>query len=251
MKPGCMKSSSLTFGIAFIFFAGFFHTELTAKPNDVYLIFYITKTGYTGHVGIAVDNYRIVVRDTIISKKKTTVYDTAKNYSLTYYDLWGPSTIRLDEHSKDLPGRYYKLPRSSAEERITVDYFLTKGLPHSYTYPCDALVRIKTDASADYKLREIAEAIQQEKKYFNTRSYNCTDYIIQCVNRLLGVDLKALEYIPFSWSSTPNKFYQVVVSDLEVDIIKKAGPEVNESFLKERVFNTVIFNQFMNHEKTN
>lgn len=169
MKPGYMKSSSQAFGIVFIFFAGFFHAEVTAKPNDIYLIFYITKTGYTGHVGIAVDNYRIVVRDTIISEKKTVTYDTLKNYSLTYYDLWGPSNIRMDEHSKDLPSRYYKLPRSSAEERITPDYFLTKGLPHSYDYPCDALLRIRTDASADYKLREIAEAIQQEKKYFNTR----------------------------------------------------------------------------------
>ena len=251
MEPGYMKLSSIPFGIAIIFFAGFFHTELVGKPDDVYLIFYTTKTGYTGHVGIAVDNYKIVIRDTVISKKKTVVYDTVKNYSLTYYDLWGPSTIRLDEHSEDLPSRYYKLPRSSAEERITPDYFLTKGLPHSYNYPCDALVRVKTGASADFKLKEIAEAIQQEKQYFNSRSYNCTDYIIQCLNRLLGIDLKAREYIPFSWSSTPNKFYRVVVSDLDVEIIKKAGPEVNESFFKERVFNTVIFNQFINHEKSN
>lgn len=251
MKPGDTKPSRMQVGIALIFLAAFFHTQLTAKPNDTYLIFYITKTGYTGHVGIAVDNYKIVVRDTVISKKKTAAYDTVKNYSLTYYDLWGPATIGLDEHNKDLPGRYYKLPRSSAEETITADYFLTKGLPHSYTYPCDGLVRIKTNASQDFKLKEIAEAIQQERRYFNTRSYNCTDYVIQCVNRLLGIELEAREYIPFSWSSTPNKFYRVVLSHLDVDIIKEAGSEVNESFFKERVINTVLFNQFMNHEKTN
>jgi hypothetical protein len=251
MKRGDMKSSSTCFWIVVILFVALFHTKLTAKPNDMYLIFYITRTGHTGHVGIAVDNYRIVVRDTVISKNRTVVYDTLKNYSLTYYDLWGPPTIGLDEHNKNLPGRYYKLPRSSAEERITVDYFLRKGLPHSYRYPCDALLKIKTDASADFELKEIAEAIQQERKYFNTRSYNCTDYIIQCLNRLLGVEIKAQEYIPFSWSSTPNKFYRVVVSDLDVDIIKDAGPEVNESFFKERVIHTVLFNQFMNHEKTN
>jgi len=251
MEQRYMKSSGIRFGIAIILFAGFFHTELLGKPNDVYLIIYTTRAGYTGHVGIAVDNYKIVVRDTIIGKMKTVVYDSVKNYSLTYFDLWGPANIRLDEHDKDLPSRYYKLPRSSAEERITVDYFLTKGLPHSYDYPCDALIRIKTAARADYKLKEIAEAIQQEKKYFNSREYNCTDYIILCLNRLLGVELKAREYIPFSWSSTPNKFYKVVVSSLNVEIIKKAGPKVNESFFKERVFNTVLFNQFINHEKSN
>lgn len=246
-----MKSSNIHFGIAIILFAGFLHTELQGKPQDVYLIIYATKTGYTGHVGIAVDNYKILVRDTVVGDKNTVMYDTMKNHSLTYYDLWGPADIRLDELNRNMPSRYYKLPRSSAEERITVDYFLTKGLPHSYEYPCDALIRIKTSATADYTLKEIAEAIQQEKKYFNSREYNCTDYIILCLNRLLGVDLDAREYIPFSWSSTPNKFYKAVVSTLDVDLIKKAGPEVDESFFKERVLNTVLFNQFINHEKSN
>ena len=251
MKKRYIISSGIRVVMAMILVTGFFYTEVSGKPDDVFLIFYTTKTGHTGHVGIAVDNYRIVVRDTVIGRKMRSVYDTVKNYSLTYYDLWGPSTIQLNEHDKDLPSRYYKLPRSSAEQRITVDYFLTKGLPHSYDYPCDALIRIKTGSQTDFRLKEIAESIQEEKKYFNTRAYNCTDYIILCLNRLLGIELKAREFIPFRWSSTPNKFYQVVVSELDVDIIKKAGPEVNESFFKERVFNTVLFNQFINHEKTN
>ena len=251
MKKRCIISSGIRTVAAIILISGFFYAELSAKPQDVYLIFYTTRAGYTGHVGIAVDNYRIVVRDTVAGRKTIAVYDTVKNHSLTYYDLWGPSTIHLNEHDKDLPARYYKLPRSSAEERITADYFLTRGLPHSYDYPCDAMIRLKTSAKADYKLKDIAEAIQEEKNYFNTRAYNCTDYIILCLNRLLGVELTAREYIPFRWSSTPNKLYKVVVSELDVEIMKKAGPEVDESFFKERVLNTVLFNQFINHEKTN
>ena len=243
--------SGMRAAMAMIFMVAFLNTEVSGKPDDIYLIFYTTKTGHTGHVGIAVDNYRIVVRDTIIGRKVSSVHDTIKNYSLTYYDLWGPSTIQLSEHDEDLPSRYYKLPRSSAEERITPDYFLTRGLPHSYDYPCDALVRIKTNPQDDFRLKNIAESIREERKYFNTRAYNCTEYIILCLNRLLGTELRAREYIPFSWSSTPNKFYTVVVSELDVEIIKKAGPEVNASFFKERVFNTVLFNQFINHEKTN
>lgn len=246
-----MKPSCIVFGVAVTLTAAFFHSELQGRPQDVYLIIYTTKTGYTGHIGIAVDNYRIVARDTVIGRKKSVIYDTVKNYTLTYYDLWGPSEIRWDEHDKDLPSRYYKLPRSSAEEQITVDHFLTRGLPHSYDYPCDALIRIRTSPTDDYKMKAIAEAIQQEKNYFNTREYNCTDYIILCLKRFMGVELKAKEYIPFRWSSTPNKFYKEVVSTMDVEVIKKAGPEVNESFFKERVFNTVLFNQFINHEKTN
>lgn len=250
-----MIRNPMKYGMLFCFVilsrAGFPESEFSRKPNDLYLIIYTTKSGFTGHVGIAVDNYKIIIKDTVINNTKSVEYDTVKNYSLTYYDLWGPSKIEWDEHNKNLPSRYYKLPRSSAEERITVDYFLTKGLPHSYDYPCDALIRIKTDASTDYKLKELAETIQQEKNYFNTREYNCTDYIILCLEGLFDIRLEAKEYIPFSMSSTPNQFYKEVISKLNVEIIKKAGPEINDSFFKERIINTVLFNQSTNHEKTN
>ena len=224
---------------------------LLARPHDIYLVIYITRTGHTGHVGIAVDNYRIVARDTVLAGKQTVVYDSVKNNTLTYFDLWGPADIALNEHDKDLPSRYFTLPRSSAEETITPDRFLTQGLPHSYDYPCDALVRIKTSASTDYELKRIAEAIQFEKQYFNSRAYNCTDYVLLCLNRVFRVDLSAKEYIPFTWSTTPNKFYRVLVSSLDVEIIREPGSEVNESFFKERVINTVLYNQFINHEKSN
>jgi hypothetical protein len=248
-----MKLAYNPFVLATLCFLGLFTSAVrgVAKANDVYLIIYTTKAGYTGHVGVAVDNYKIVVKDTVIDGKREVVYDSVKNHTLTYYDLWGPADIRLDQHDEDLACRYYKLPRSSAEESLTVDYFLTRGLPHSYDYPCDAMVRIQTSAVDDFRFKVIAEDIQQEKNYFNSREYNCTDYVILCLKRLLGVDLKASEYIPFSWSSTPNKFYKEVVSSLKAEIIRKPGPEVDRSFFKERVFNTVLFNQFINHEKNN
>jgi hypothetical protein len=246
-----MKSLIITTVYIVILLAGLSETKLLAKPQDVYLVIYITKTGYTGHVGIAVDNYKVIARDTVISGVKTVAYDSVKNQSLTYFDLWGPPTIGLDEHDKNLSSRYYKLPRSSSEETLTPDYFLTKGLPHSYDYPCDALIRIETSAAADYKMKDIAEEIQRERPYFNSRSYNCTDYVVLCLNRLFNLDIKAKEYIPFTWSTTPNKFYRIVVSSLEVDIIKDPGSEVNQSFFRERVVNTVLYNQFINHEKNN
>jgi len=225
--------------------------RLRAEPSDIYLVVYTTKTGHTGHVGIAVDNYKILVRDTVVSGVVTTLYDSVKTHTLTYFDLWGPADISLDEHSKDLPARYFTLPRSSSEQPITVDYFLTEGLPHSYDYPCDALIRIETGPSTDFRLKEIASMIQRERPYFNSRQFNCTDFVLTCLNQLLDMKLKALEWIPFSWSSTPNKFYRVVVSSLNVDILKAPGSEVNESFFKERVVNTVLYNQFINHEKNN
>jgi hypothetical protein len=220
------------------------------KVSDIYLVIYTTKPGYTGHVGIAVDNYKIIVRDTTINKAVISRYDTVKNKSLTYYDFWGPTNINWNEHDMDLPGRYYKLPRTSAEDRITPARFLTKGLPHAYDYPCDALIRIATTPSMDYRLIQIAEELRTEQPFFNTRKYNCTDYVLRCVNRLLDDHIEAKEYIPFFWSSTPNKFYKAITSNLTVEIIKAAGDEINNSFFKERIINSVLLNH-LNHEKTN
>lgn len=221
------------------------------EKSDIYLVIYTTKKGYTGHVGFAVDNYKIIVRETINGVEKTSVYDSVRNSSVTYFDLWGPAEIGVADLDNDLPARYYTLPRSSSEKRITVDYFLTRGLPHSYNYPCDALIRIRTTPAQDAKLRSIAEAVQQEKNFFNGRDYNCTDYVLECLNRLFKQNITAQEYIPFKWSSTPNQFYIKILERLNVDVLKKAGEEVNSSFLKERVINTIIYNQYINHEKTN
>ena len=251
MNEGVMRTIHQFSALVVLSVVALLSTASYASASDIYLIIYTTKTGHTGHVGIAVDNYKIIVKDTILADGQAVVYDTVRNNTLTYYDLWGPSDINLNEHDEDLASRYYKLPRSSAEESLTVDYFLTKGLPHSYDYPCDAMVRISTRPGDDFRLKEIAEAIREEKNYFNSREYNCTDYVILCLNRLLGVELKAREYIPFTWSSTPNRFYREIVSNLKVEIIKKPGPEVSSSFFKERVFNTVLFNQFIDHEKNN
>lgn len=212
------------------------------KPADIYLVVYTTKHGLTGHVGMAVDNYRITATDTIINNKNVVVYDTVKDLTLAYFDLWGPPSISLTDHDKDLPARYYKLPRTSAEKRITVGSFLTSGLPHAYDYPCDALLRIRTDPASDYRMKEIASRVQSERNYFNSRRYNCTDYILMCLNRMFDINLVATEYIPFGWSSTPNRFYKEVIANLNVDIIKEAGAEVNESFFKERIMNTVLLN---------
>jgi len=108
-----------------------------------------------------------------------------------------------------------------------------------------------TTPAMDYRLKEIAEEDQKEKASFNTRRYNCTDYILYCLNRLFNTNLEAKEYIPFFWSSTPNKFYKVITTSLTIDIVKAAGPEVNISFIKGRIINTVLLNQLINHEKSN
>lgn len=224
-------------------------TESLIEPDDIYLIFYLSQNGHTGHIGIAIDNYRIVVRDIVTDGKEKTEYDSVKNYTLTYFDLWGPPEIRVDQHSENLSCRYYKLPRTSAEPEITLRYFLSKGLPHAYDYPCDGLLRIHTTPAQDMEMIRIAEEIQLQYQYFNTRHYNCVDYVILCLNTLFRIQIEAKEYIPFAWSSTPNKLYSSIGEYFDVEVLKDAGNEVSKSFVSERIFHSLFYNQTEKHEK--
>jgi hypothetical protein len=221
------------------------------KVNDIYLVFYLSQNGRTGHLGLAVDNYYIVVRDIVHEGVEVSVYDTVRNYTLTYFDLWGPPEIGLDQHGQNLACRYYKLPRTSAEPKITERYFRTKGLPHAYDYPCDGLLRIRTTPGQDMQMVTIAEVIRQRYPYFNTRSYNCVDYIIYCLNTLFDVKIVAKEFIPFTWSSTPNKLYTTIGSYLDVEVVKDAGVNAQNSFVSERIFNSLFYNQNRHHEEHN
>lgn len=208
-------------------------------PEDIYLIIYISKDGKTGHVGMAVDNYKVVVKEDDLPGNTASRYDTIKDNTLTYFDLWGPNDIDLSDHNKNLEARYYKLPRTSAEKKLNVDYFLSKGLPHAYDYPCDALIKIKSTPKADYELKNLASYKSVDKNYFNTRKYNCVDYINECIEEIYGIELNAKEFIPFTWSSTPNKFYKEIIEKMNVDIIKKPSEDVNNSFFKERIIRSI------------
>lgn len=217
--------------------------------GDIYVVIYTTKDGHTGHVGLAWDNYRIYIDDVEKNGEMIVVYDTVKAHSLSYTDLWGPAEMDLTQHDTNLEPRYYNLPRASSEPRITPDVFLTSGLPHAYEYPCDALIRIKTSPGQDYKLKEIVYQLQKEHDYFNTRRWNCSDYVLKSLNELLNTTLEAKEYIPFTWSSTPNMLYKTLLAELEnVEVLKAAGTEIYSSFVKERIVNTVLNNRFFQDE---
>ena len=81
---------------------------------DVYLVYYATVNGRTGHVGIAVDNYRILIREAWREGNLVEVEDTVATGELTYYDLWpAEDEFSVFSTGKDIPGLYYKLPVST------------------------------------------------------------------------------------------------------------------------------------------
>ena len=54
---------------------------------NVYVVFYTTVKGKTGHAGIAIDSYDIFVHDLIQNNMEYSVNDTQATGRLIYYDL--------------------------------------------------------------------------------------------------------------------------------------------------------------------
>jgi len=201
---------------------------------DVYVVIFATHNGKTGHAGIAIDNYQILNYEKEIDNQVVNRYDTTKVFTLTYFDLW-PKSDSKSTLLQTLPAEYNLLPGSSSEPAITVESLINKGLPHRNGYLADGILKIKTTPTQDFFLKEFIKQLIDEGLPFNTRTHNCTDFCLQCINYLTDWDITAKELILTKRSNTPNKLYKALVKKSEVEIEKDAGRLVRGSFMRERV----------------
>ena len=155
-------------------------------PQDVYLIFYATLNGESGHVGIAIDKYYIRIKDGM-DVEYFERYDTVASGYLTYYDLWPKNEYYNKSLSNsNVEARYCKLPRASWEDDISLQTIYYKGIPQNKGYPCDGIIRIKTAPWQDYDLIEYLDSIVIENPPFNVRNNNCADFAEQAIEYLTG-----------------------------------------------------------------
>lgn len=199
-----------------------------AKCNaNVYVIIYATLDGKTGHAGLAVDNYKILSFDQRV--------DTVSDGTVTYYDLW-PSNddFGFFSYSKPQPALYYKLPNAIWSKSLTLDALYYEGIPHRERYPPDAIFKIASSFGEDHKLNLEIESITQKRTQFVPRFYNCTDFVNEVLKTILGRKLRVKEFIPFSFTSTPNKLCARLMEREDVSALK--APQFGmRSFLRERV----------------
>jgi hypothetical protein len=202
---------------------------------DVYIIYYATYNGKTGHVGIAVDNYKILIRETRDNGVVSIWEDTVATGELSYFDLWPlEDSFNLYSTSRDQPAVYYRLPVSSTEE-ITLNSLYDKGIPHREYYPCDGILRVATEWREDDRLRHTIDSIIRENRPFNARSYNCADFVIGALESILEKKIVAKEFVVVGMSSTPNALYRELRKVDEISVIKNADDKSGGSFLRERI----------------
>lgn len=224
--------------LLFALLAGAGFTASFAKTSDVYFIFYATIDGKSGHAGIAIDNYKIRVRDVYNEKNQLiSVYDTLKNGTLTYYDLW-PLKDDFDAITvnKAQEPKYFKLPSASWEDDITVNSLLEKGIPHEEGYPVDGLVRIPTTPRKDYEMYRFMQKQIDANKPFHPRDFNCADFVEIAIEKTCNCPIEAKEYVFFKYTTTPNKLYQKIAALPNVVILKNGAGKAKGSFTTERLF---------------
>jgi hypothetical protein len=209
---------------------------LAPARGDVYVVIYATTSEKTGHAGIAIDRYQILVHDGPAGSGAAAWYDTVRTGTLVYYDLWpADDAIVRDLASRAVEPRYYKLPGGSSERAITVESLCTQGIPHKEGYPCDGLLRIPTSPGEDFALLAYLDRQIDLQRPFDAWTFNCVDFVLLGIERVTGKAIDAGETVFLRKSATPNRLYQVLRGERGIDIIKNADYTTKGSFWQERV----------------
>lgn len=208
-----------------------------AGKSDIYFVFYATINGKSGHAGIAVDNYKTVVKEYLNEESQLVRrYEKIKTGTLTYYDLWPEKDdFNVQNVDKDVKAKYFKLPKATWEEEITINSLITKGIPHEEHYPADGLIKITSTPNSDEQLKKYIEEIINKNKAFNVRTFNCADFIELIIEKFCTCEIYAEEEILFRKSTTPNKLYKAIQQLKNSTILKDGSKKAEGSFTLQRL----------------
>ncbi len=225
----------ITYTIACLSFAD----KVNAK--DIYIVFYATHKGKTGHIGIAVDNYKYVYKQKQVDNKTIEYEDTVTTGELTYFDIWpNEDDFNAAKTGKNIPAVYFKLPTSTLGEAITINSLFDKGITHKEHYACDGLLRIKTNSTQDQWFNMLVDSMIERNRPFNGRQFNCADFVRIPLEILFKQPLTSKEFVLAGWSTTPNKLYRTLRKRKEIEVVKNADAKASGSFIVQRVFYKIL-----------
>jgi len=207
----------------------------TARSN-VYVIVYTSGPEKNGHAALAVDKYEIQVREDCNGQEYS---DTVRKGELLYYELMPSPSVNMRKHfGRDIEGVYHRLPAASNEKKLDLDHLLNTGTPYKKLIAPDGLIEIPTSAGQDEALIRYLDSLGESAHPFNSRYFNCTDFICQAIGFVSKQSFRAKEFVPFSFSSTPNKLFRKLSAQkkIKVNVLKDAGKAAHSSFLSSRVW---------------
>jgi hypothetical protein len=241
------SAKSVLFLILTGLFSGLF--DQVAYGN-AYLIIYATKDGKTGHAALAIDNYQVEIYDILRDGKVYSRYDTVKNGTLTYFDLWPKKDhFRFFQIGKNVEPIYHKLPQASYKESITVSSILEKGVPNVKAIPCDGLICFKTSPIQDLELYKFLDSVITVSPPFNVRRFNCSDFAVRGLEIILHRKIRAREFIPLRYSTTPNKLFRKARKIRGTIVVKDPEDKIKGSFFKERILKMLFMKNTTENSK--
>lgn len=208
---------------------------------DVYVLIHATYKGKTGHAAIAIDNYRIEIRNHSTNGRRTQVRDTVRLGNLTYFDLWpAQENLTLSDMNRNVKAKYQVIPTASWDVAVTLSRLKAEGIPTQLDNSADGILKISTSASQDYNLKRYLYQLMDKRTNFHVRHFNCADFVEQTLEHILNEEIKAEEYIPFAFSTTPNQLYKSLLNKEGCTIIRDAGPKVDGSFVHQKMIHTAF-----------
>lgn len=231
-----MAGRSTKYGCAAIALMLAAYLGTPAAAGNVYFITYATRNGNTGHSALAVDNYVIYVREMTVNGVLFHMYDTVRAGTLTYFDFWPQKDFfSIRSIGRDTEAKYNRLPAASYEREITLENIISYGIPHIKNYPCDGVLSFTTTPRKDFEMIAFMDSIIRLGRPFNARRYNCSDFVLLGARHLTERKISAKEFIPFSFSTTPNRLYKKLSRIPGIKVIVDPGIKVKGLFFRERI----------------
>lgn len=213
---------------------------LVPARAEVYVIIYATYNGNTGHCGIAIDNYKVVVKEYSHEGQIKFRYDTIRTGTLTYYDLWPLEDNYKEKYDGEVEPHYYKLPSSSWKQLISTRTLADEGLPHKFGYACDGIISVSSTKRKDILIGSYLNTLVNKNKKFSAMKFNCCDFVVLALEYHLGGEIYAKEFIVKGEVTTPNELFKVVSGWPGSNILKNPGTKTDGSFFEERIVARIL-----------
>uniref|UniRef100_UPI002616A91C RHS repeat domain-containing protein n=1 Tax=Flavobacterium sp. TaxID=239 RepID=UPI002616A91C len=157
--------------------------------NDIYLLIWFSKNGETGHAGIAIDNYKTVVKkdkdgNTIYDKDGKALTEQVKDGTYTYYDLWPNEAVGDTELQDNVEADYTKgIKINSLKDLMSKDPTQYRsGNVSAEGRSADGIVKIPTTYSQDVTAKQVASRDIKNDKSYNGCYNNCSTYAQRIIN---------------------------------------------------------------------
>jgi hypothetical protein len=218
---------------------------------NIYVAYYATINGNTGHIGIAIDNYDIKITDFYENGQLKSKEDTVANGTITYFDLWPATAVTKiwQIHTLYEP-LYVKYPFSDFDEPYYLSDLYVKGIPKKKKKALDGLLQISSNAAHDFDFRIKIDSIIERNKGYNAVSYNCTDFVMNVLYFHFKHNIKLKkEYILYAGFYSPNRLFSYLMKQKNTILLLDPKNKTKGRFFKERFLKRIFGRKQMLDDK--